>query len=147
MMQPAASSSPKTRTTLVDITKCIGCRACQVACKQWNDKDGEQTELEAGLGFQKPAVLGAKTLPLISFHEIPGEKEPRGLHPVNTLWRRPHSLHPALRSTGSLPAVPPAFPPHRPAHKPRRFGGLCGHLRPQLLRWAFGSSGLLFSNS
>lgn len=22
---------------LIDITKCIGCKACQVACKQWND--------------------------------------------------------------------------------------------------------------
>ena len=61
----------KTRTTLVDITKCIGCRACQVACKQWNDRDAESTELQPDLGFQNPAVLSAKTLTLISFLEIP----------------------------------------------------------------------------
>lgn len=25
------------KAVLVDLTKCIGCRSCQVACKQWND--------------------------------------------------------------------------------------------------------------
>ena len=34
------------RTTLIDIANCIGCRACQVACKQWNEKDGEETALD-----------------------------------------------------------------------------------------------------
>ena len=58
----------ESRSTLVDITKCIGCRACQVACKQWNDRDGETTTLEDDLGFQNPAVLSAKTYTLISFH-------------------------------------------------------------------------------
>ena len=87
------------RTTLVDITKCIGCRACQVACKQWNDRDGERTELQPDLGFQNPAVLSAKTLTLISFHEIPDEKAPGGLHLVNTMWRCLHCLEPACVSS------------------------------------------------
>ncbi len=26
---------------LFDATRCLGCRACQVACKQWNDLEGE----------------------------------------------------------------------------------------------------------
>ena len=39
-MTPAADPGP-VRTTLIDIANCIGCRACQVACKQWNEKDGE----------------------------------------------------------------------------------------------------------
>ena len=59
------TSEPSTgpiRTTLIDIANCIGCRACQVACKQWNEKDGEQTELDDQLGFQNPAALSAKTL-------------------------------------------------------------------------------------
>ena len=78
----------KTRSTLVDITKCIGCRACQVACKQWNDKDGEQTELQPDLGFQNPAVLSAKTLTLISFHEIEDQQAPGGLaaRPAQLNW-------------------------------------------------------------
>lgn len=28
---------------LVDPSKCIGCRACQVACKRWNNRQGETT--------------------------------------------------------------------------------------------------------
>ena len=59
-MDSPGSSSP-VKTTLIDITNCIGCRACQVACKQWNDREGEQTELLPDLGFQNPATLSAKT--------------------------------------------------------------------------------------
>ncbi len=34
--------SPQARTTpelakLIDVSSCIGCKACQVACMQWND--------------------------------------------------------------------------------------------------------------
>jgi formate dehydrogenase iron-sulfur subunit len=94
-----ASTTIATRTTLVDITNCIGCRACQVACKQWNDKDGEQTELQTDLGFQNPAVLSAKTLTLISFHEIPDEKAPGGVLTANTMWRCLHCLEPACVSS------------------------------------------------
>ena len=60
MTTPSASASSTPvpiRTTLIDITNCIGCRACQVACKQWNDREGEETELNAQLGFQNPATL------------------------------------------------------------------------------------------
>ena len=98
-MQPAATASIKTRSTLVDITKCIGCRACQVACKQWNDRDGEETELQTDLGYQNPAVLSAKTLTLISFHEIPDEKAPGGLQYLSTMWRCLHCLEPACVSS------------------------------------------------
>jgi formate dehydrogenase iron-sulfur subunit len=91
--------SIKTRTTLVDITNCIGCRACQVACKQWNDRDGERTALEPDLGFQNPAVLSAKTLTLISYHEVEDEKAPGGLQLVSTMWRCLHCLEPACVSS------------------------------------------------
>jgi len=49
-MEP--SSTAFLKTTLIDVTKCIGCRACQVACKNWNDCDGEATQLEPDLGLQ-----------------------------------------------------------------------------------------------
>ena len=73
-MKPATDSG-SVRTTLIDIANCIGCRACQVACKQWNEKDGEETELEAELGFQNPATLSAKTFTLIAFHEMENARE------------------------------------------------------------------------
>src|SRR5579872_2612394 len=96
-MTPQASETP-IKTTLIDITKCIGCRACQVACKQWNDREGEQTELDFNLGFQNPATLSAKTLTLITFHEVPDEKAPGGLHYLFTMRRCLHCLEPACAS-------------------------------------------------
>jgi len=96
-MSESATSVP-VKTTLVDITKCIGCRACQVACKQWNDREGEQTEFQDQLGFQNPATLSAKTYTLITFHELPDEQAPGGLHYLFTMRRCLHCLEPACVS-------------------------------------------------
>ena len=112
MTQLALTTPIKTRTTLVDIPKCIGCRACQVACKQWNDKDGELTAYEPDLGFQNPAALSAKTLTLIRTQEIPDENAPGGLHLVSTMWRCLHCLEPACVS--SCPTTALAVTPDGP---------------------------------
>jgi formate dehydrogenase iron-sulfur subunit len=97
MTHPATTTF--TKATLVDTTKCIGCRACQVACKQWNDREGEETQLQLGeIGFQNPATLSAKTYTLISFHELPNEKAPGGLDYVFTMHRCLHCLDPACAS-------------------------------------------------
>lgn len=36
--------NPKDYAILFDASRCIGCKACQVACKQWNDLEAEKTE-------------------------------------------------------------------------------------------------------
>ena len=69
-MSEAAANTGSNRTTLIDIANCIGCRACQVACKQWNETDGEQTVLDSDLGFQNPAALSAKTLHAHCFSRV-----------------------------------------------------------------------------
>ena len=94
-------SEPSTgpiRTTLIDIANCIGCRACQVACKQWNEREGEETELEPDLGFQNPAVLSAKTYTLIAFHEMENPAKPGGLDSAYVMQRCLHCLEPACVS-------------------------------------------------
>jgi len=97
-MTKTTSAAP-IKATLVDTTKCIGCRACQVACKQWNNREGEETELPLGeMGFQNPATLSAKTYTLISFHELPNEKAPGGLDYIFTMHRCLHCLEPACAS-------------------------------------------------
>jgi formate dehydrogenase iron-sulfur subunit len=96
MSEPTSTSSIK--STLIDITNCIGCHACQVACKQWNDRDGEQTELLPDLGFQNPATLSAKTYTLISFHEFADETAPGGLRNSFVMRRCLHCLQPACVS-------------------------------------------------
>ena len=94
----AAAALVPSRATLIDITKCIGCRACQVACKQWNERDGEVTEFQDQLGFQNPATLSAKTLTLITAHELPNESAPGGLNYLFSMRRCLHCLEPACAS-------------------------------------------------
>ncbi len=55
---------------LIDGTKCIGCRGCQVACKQWNELPAEKTEFFGGPGYQNPAHLSSKTYTLIKYREV-----------------------------------------------------------------------------
>jgi len=96
-MTNAAAAGP-IRSTLIDITNCIGCRACQVACKQWNDREGEETQLEAQLGFQNPATLSAKTYTLIAFNEMENPQKPGGLDSAFVMQRCLHCLEPACVS-------------------------------------------------
>lgn len=55
---------------LYDGSKCIACRACQVACKQWNELPAEKTTFfAAGGGYQNPPDLTMLTWNLIEFKE------------------------------------------------------------------------------
>ena len=96
-MNSAPSTGP-IRATLIDIANCIGCRACQVACKQWNERDGEVTELDDQLGFQNPATLSAKTLTLIKFHEMVNDDKPGGVESAFVMQRCLHCLEPGCVS-------------------------------------------------
>ena len=53
---------------LVDITKCMGCRSCQVACKAWNDNPGEDTSCSGC--YENPPGLSDKTWTKVKFTEI-----------------------------------------------------------------------------
>lgn len=55
---------------LIDSTRCIACRACQVACKEWNELPAEKTTFFGGPGYQNPADLSFKTWTLITFTEV-----------------------------------------------------------------------------
>jgi formate dehydrogenase iron-sulfur subunit len=37
----------------VDTSVCIGCKACQVACKEWNELDGEPAHFQEVDGMLK----------------------------------------------------------------------------------------------
>ena len=92
------SDSTPIRSTLVDIANCIGCHACQVACKQWNDRDGESTVMTGELGFQNPAALSSKTLTLITYQEFEEPSAPGGMLSAFTMRRCLHCLEPACVS-------------------------------------------------
>lgn len=56
------------KTKLIDVSKCTGCRGCQLACKQWNQQPAKQTENYGS--YQNPPDLQANTWTLIRFQEI-----------------------------------------------------------------------------
>ncbi len=60
---------------LIDLTKCTGCRACQVACKQWNELPAEKQAVFTG-SLQNPVDLTFTTWNLIRFDEV---ERPDGL--------------------------------------------------------------------
>lgn len=52
---------------LIDLTKCMGCRACQVACKEWNDLPAETTKNRGT--YENPPDLTPNTWTRIRFME------------------------------------------------------------------------------
>jgi len=56
------------KAMLLDVSKCTACRACQVACKAWNDLPGEATVC---LGYyDNPPDLSPETWNRIAFYEV-----------------------------------------------------------------------------
>lgn len=60
---------------LVDTTKCMGCRACQVACKQWNNLPAEDTKFFEGTEYTNPKDLSAITYNHVLFSELDRSNE------------------------------------------------------------------------
>ncbi|KIU48172.1 formate dehydrogenase [Pseudomonas putida] len=56
---------------LIDVSICIGCKACQVACNEWNDL---RDEVGHNVGvYDNPADLSAETWTLMRFDEVEDE--------------------------------------------------------------------------
>ncbi len=56
------------KAIIFDTTKCIACRACQVACKQWNELGAEQTTNRGT--YENPPDLSPQTWLKIRFTEL-----------------------------------------------------------------------------
>jgi formate dehydrogenase iron-sulfur subunit len=57
---------------LIDTSKCIGCKACQVACMEWNDL---RDEIGFNTGsYQNPHDLTAASWTLMRFNEVENDK-------------------------------------------------------------------------
>ena len=53
---------------LIDESRCVGCRGCQVACKQWNDLPGEETTQRGT--YENPPDLSSTTWTKVRFTEV-----------------------------------------------------------------------------
>ncbi|HEY3366060.1 MAG TPA: 4Fe-4S dicluster domain-containing protein [Symbiobacteriaceae bacterium] len=78
---------------LIDLTKCMGCRGCQVACKQWNDLPAEKTSYNQE--FTNPQNRSAYTWTLVEFHTTTYEEKTLSTF---TKTQCLHCEHPACES-------------------------------------------------
>jgi formate dehydrogenase iron-sulfur subunit len=82
-----------------DTTVCIGCKACEVACKQWNDLPADGSQFGSGVSYDHTGELSASTWRHVRFVEL--------LEPSPQLK---HEAEQALQdgAGGNLPAIPAA---------------------------------------
>lgn len=64
-------TAKKEKGVLVDLTRCIGCRGCQVACKSWNERKAMKTKMHGN--FTNPVRLNSECFTNIRF--IEGDRE------------------------------------------------------------------------
>lgn len=75
---------------LYDATKCIGCRGCQTACKQWNEMPSRETTNTGSI--ENPPQLSAYNLTKIHFTEVEDNGK---FHWVFNKLQCMHCEHPA----------------------------------------------------
>ncbi|MFH1423260.1 MAG: 4Fe-4S dicluster domain-containing protein [Planctomycetota bacterium] len=64
MPEKKTAVSVRKKVLLVDTSKCIGCRACQMACKEWHETKEEnliETDTVLTNGYENPSDLSYKT--------------------------------------------------------------------------------------
>jgi formate dehydrogenase iron-sulfur subunit len=59
------------KAMLIDTTRCIGCRGCQIACKSWHNLPGEHSEFSES--WTNPRFLDSNNFVRIIFREIDNE--------------------------------------------------------------------------
>lgn len=68
-----------------DVTLCIGCKACEVACKEWNALPADGDMRLTGHSFDNTGALGAETWRHVGFVERL-EDRPGGMAPFQSQW-------------------------------------------------------------
>ena len=72
--------APRQMGFFTDTTLCIGCKACEVACKQWNQLPDDGFAF-TGMSYDNTGQLGASTWRHVAFVErerpLPGQGSPR----------------------------------------------------------------------
>jgi formate dehydrogenase iron-sulfur subunit len=86
---------------LIDVSSCIGCKACQVACMQWNDL---RDEVGHNVGvYDNPADLSAQSWTVMRFSEVELKRDNEEVH-LEWLIRKDGCMH--CSDPGCLKACP-----------------------------------------
>jgi formate dehydrogenase iron-sulfur subunit len=89
------------KSFLIDTTKCFACRACQVACKQWNELPAEDPVPINRGGYENPSDLSHSQWLLIHFKESEGTNGDVIWHFVRNSCR--HCLEAPCRQAAANP--------------------------------------------
>ncbi|MGH7707149.1 MAG: 4Fe-4S dicluster domain-containing protein [Vulcanimicrobiaceae bacterium] len=85
-----------------DATLCIGCKACEVACKQWNQLPADGYEF-TGNSYDNTQALGATTWRHVAFVEEPAAMD---ASPADTRWRMVSDVCKHCTNAGCLESCP-----------------------------------------
>jgi formate dehydrogenase iron-sulfur subunit len=90
---------------LTDSTLCIGCKACEVACKEWNNVPQDGIDW-SGFSYDNTGAVGASTWRHVKFVEnqpLPGLG---GMAPEQTTWSFSSDVCKHCENAGCLEACP-----------------------------------------
>ena len=113
----STDAPPQVRTQpevakLIDVSRCIGCKACQAACMEWNDLREEVGYFEGS--YDNPADLVADLLDADALHRVGGPERQSGV-------ADPQGRLHALRRSGLPGGVPIAGRDRAVRQRHRRF--------------------------
>ena len=91
-----------------DTSVCIGCKACEVACKEWNGVPDDGFDL-LGMSYDNTGALSANTWRHVAFIEQPQPLGHQASGPRGSAGRRPAACRPwapgdAARRPASRPS-------------------------------------------
>ncbi len=95
----------QTTAFLTDSTLCIGCKACEVACKEWNGIDADGLEL-SGFSYDNTTALGHSTWRHVKFVEGTPEPGVGGNSPSQVSWEFSSDVCKHCEVAGCLEACP-----------------------------------------
>ncbi|MDQ4078449.1 MAG: 4Fe-4S dicluster domain-containing protein [Chloroflexota bacterium] len=93
---------------LTDTSLCIGCKACEVACKQWNQLPMDNFGF-TGFSYDNTGDLGATTWRHVAFVEQLGDgagQRPTSLKPFQSNWLMQSDICKHCVNAGCLQACP-----------------------------------------
>src|SRR6185312_15086810 len=98
-------SMSATTAFLTDSTLCIGCKACEVACKEWNDL-GDDGLNWTGFSYDNTEAVGHSTWRHVKFVEHPPEIGHGGNSPDVASWTFSSDVCKHCENAGCLEACP-----------------------------------------
>jgi formate dehydrogenase iron-sulfur subunit len=90
-----------------DTTRCIGCKACEVACKEWNGLPADHLNL-SGMSYDNTRALSANTWRHDTFVEKLGSNgdRPTGMPPYQSHWLMMSDVCKHCANAGCVEACP-----------------------------------------